>query len=264
MSDQKGYVDTGYLRMAAKVLEGAKQRSYKLMAVKPGQRLLDVGCGPGIDTIALAKLVGENGQVVGVDHDEAMIKEADRKANESGVASRVIHKHAGAYALPFGENEFDSCRSERLFEHLLHPEQALDEMIRVTKNGGWVVVLDTDWGSFSIDTPEVDIERRLARFRADHLLNNGYSGRQLYRLFRLAKLGEISVEGFTTISTDYEVGRYITMMDKTEKEALAAGVITEDELRRLKASSERARDEGLTFGSGCMILAAGRKIAGTG
>ena len=262
MSDKKSVVDTNYLRAAAKLLEGVKKRSYEFMAIKPGQKLLDVGCGPGIDTVALAQLVGENGRVVGIDHDEAMIKEADRYAAQSGVASRISHKRADVYALPFEENTFDSCRSERLFQHLLQPEQALDEMIRVTKSGGWVVVLDTDWGSISMDTPEVDIERRLARFRAEHMLANGYAGRQLYRLFRLAKLGEIKVGGFTTVSTDYEVARYIAMIDKTENEASAAGVITEDELRRLRASSERARDEGLTFGSGCMILAAGRKESG--
>jgi ubiquinone/menaquinone biosynthesis C-methylase UbiE len=263
MSDQKGYVDTRYLLTAAKLLEGIKKRSYELMAIKPGHRLLDVGCGPGFDTVALTKLVGENGQVVGIDHDEAMIKEADRYAKESGFASRVIHKQADAYALPFGENEFDSCRSERLFQHLLSPEQALHEMIRVTKKGGWVVALDTDWGAMSIDTPEVDIERRLARFRAEHLLNNGYAGRQLYRMFKQAKLCKIAVEAFAFIITDYEAGRYIAAMDRTEKEALAAGVITEDELQRLRISSERARDEGLTFGSGSMILVAGRKTAGT-
>jgi len=262
MSAEKKVVDTKYLRMAAKLLEGVKKRSYELMVIRPGQSLLDVGCGPGIDTVALAQLVGENGHVFGVDHDETMVKAADQYAAQSGVESRVLHKRADAYALPFEDNTFDSCRSERLFQHLQKPGQVLDEMIRVTKNGGWVVVLDTDWGAISMDTPEVDIERRLARFRAEHMLTNGYAGRQLYRLFRMAKLGEIKVEGFTIISTDYEIGRYIAMIDKTEKEALAAGVITEDELSRLRASSEHARDEGLTFGSGCTILAAGRKVSG--
>jgi ubiquinone/menaquinone biosynthesis C-methylase UbiE len=264
MSDTKNTVDTNYLHTAAKLLEGVKNRSYELMAIKPRQNLLDVGCGPGIDTVAMAQIVGENGRVVGIDNDEAMIKEADRYAAEAGVASMVSHKQADAYALPFEDNTFDSCRSERLFQHLTKPEQALKEMIRVTKSDGWIVVLDTDWGAISMDTPEVDIERRLARFRAEQMLANGYAGRQLYRLLRLAKLGEIKVEGFTTISTDYEVGRYIAMIDKTERAALTAGVITEDELRRLRASSERARDEGLAFGSGCLILAAGRKGSGVG
>jgi ubiquinone/menaquinone biosynthesis C-methylase UbiE len=208
-------------------------------------------------------LVGEIGSAVGIDHDEAMIAEADRYADESGVSARVTHKQADVYALPFGENEFDSCRSERLFQHLVDPKQALDEMIRVTKNGGWVVVLDTDGGSVSIDASELDIERRLARYRAEHLLNNGYAGRQLYRLFKQANLAEIAVEAFTIVIKDVEVARGITSMDETLKKALASGVISEDELQRVKASIERARNEGIIFGSFCMILVAGRKITRT-
>ena len=260
MTNRKGYVDTDYLRRAAKLLEGVKQLSYEFMAIKPGHRVLDVGCGAGIDTVRLAGLVGENGSVVGVDYDKAMIAEADRYANESGVAARVTHKKADAYELPFEDNEFDSCRSERLFQHLLKPQQALDEMIRVTKDSGWVVVLDTDWGSASLDTTEIDIERRLARFRAEHLLNNGYAGRQLYRIFKQANLADIAVKAFTIVLTDFEVGRHITLMDETHKKALASGVVSEDELQRWMASIERARNEGVIFGSGCMMLAAGRKM----
>jgi ubiquinone/menaquinone biosynthesis C-methylase UbiE len=92
-------------------------------------------------------------------------------------------------SLPFETDYFDSCRSERLFQHLSNPAQALSEMTRVTKSGGWVVVLDTDWGSLSTNSDETDIERRLARFMAESFLQNGYSGRKLYRLFKTTKSG---------------------------------------------------------------------------
>jgi hypothetical protein len=57
-------------------------------------------------------------------------------------------------------------------------------MARVTKPGGWVVVWDADWGTLSINTPEVELERRLVRVHAERELNNGYAGRQLYELFK--------------------------------------------------------------------------------
>ena len=259
MSQPKGYVDPEYLQVVAQVVQQSKERSYTYMHVQPGQRLLDVGCGPATDTIPLAQLVGPAGQVVGVDHDPAMIAEANRRAELAGVSSSVEHKQADAASLPFEPGEFDASRSERLFQHLHNPAQALAEMARVVKSGGWVVVLDTDWGTISIDAPEVDIERRLMRVHAERCLHNGYSGRQLYRLFKQQKLVDISFEVCPQIITNYALVRQIVLLDKAEEEALTAGIITKDELQRLHASLERADSEGYFFSSGSLILVAGRK-----
>lgn len=260
MSQPKGYASAELLQMLAKVAQYAKQRSYACMQIQSGYKVLDVGCGPATDTIALAELVGATGQVVGVDYDEAMIAQANQRVEQAGVNSRVKHKQADVAALPFESGEFDSLRSERLFQHLLNPEQALSEMTRVIKTGGWIAVMDTDWGAISVDTNEIDIERRLARVLAERCLHNGYSGRQLYRLFRRQNLSDVSVELFPTFITDYNLWRLGALLDRVENEALSAGVITDDELQRWRESLERADAEGVFFGTGCMMLVAGRKI----
>src|SRR5664279_1619441 len=131
MSQSKGYVDPEFLRVTGNLLNHIKQRSYALMQIQPGHKVLDLGCGPGTDTIPLAPLAGVN--------------------------TWVRHQRADAMSMPFEADYFDSCRSERLFQHLPNPAQALSEMIRVTKPGGWVVVLDTDWGSLSTDSDDTDI-----------------------------------------------------------------------------------------------------------
>jgi ubiquinone/menaquinone biosynthesis C-methylase UbiE len=260
MSQPKGFVDSVYLQMAAHLLQGSKQRTYDLMRIRPGQRLLDVGCGPGTDTIPLAELVGVDGEVLGVDNDAAMISEATRRAEAAGVSAWVEHQQVDVTTgLPFPDNNFYACRSERLFQHLFHPEQALAEIARVTKPGGWIVVLDTDHGTKSIDTPEVDIERRLARVAAERCLNNGYAGRQLYRLFKRAGLVEISVETISIPFTDYTLCRQANFLDRVEAEALSAGVISPAELQRWRASLERAAAEGVFFASGTGAILAGRK-----
>ena len=74
---------------------------------------------------------------------------------------------------------FDACRAERLFQVLprvVDPQQVCTEITRVLKPGGWLVALDADWGTWSMDSGEVELERRLARFFADHLRPNGYAG----------------------------------------------------------------------------------------
>jgi ubiquinone/menaquinone biosynthesis C-methylase UbiE len=259
MTQPKGYVDTRYLDALARPLAPAKKRTYELMRIRPGHHVLDAGCGPGTDTIDLAALVGAAGKVVGVDYDPAMLAEADRRAEQAGVCDRVEHKQADATSLPFEAGSFDSCRSERLFQHLLEPAKALSEMARVTRPGGWIVVLDTDHGSISLDTDEIDIERRLFRFQAERCLNNGYSGRRLYRLFKRQGLVDLQVEMFPIFTTDFAIGRYMSRLDVAEREALAAGVITQEELDRWRASLERAGREGVLFGSASMVLVAGRK-----
>jgi SAM-dependent methyltransferase len=258
MTQHKGYVDSQYLNRMAELLHQNKQQSYAWMDIRPGHRVLDVGCGPGTDTLPLAHLVGSMGQVVGVDADVAMITEAHHRATQAGVDSWVTHQQGDATALPFATASFDACRSERVFQHLLQPERALAEMVRVTKAGGWVVVLDTDWGSLSVDCVEVDIERRLARVKAEHCEHNGYAGRTLYRLFGAQGLGDVRVAVLATYLTDYLAMRFGSGADVTEREALRTGVITQAELDRWHASLERAAAAGQFFASIVSILVAGR------
>jgi ubiquinone/menaquinone biosynthesis C-methylase UbiE len=259
MSQPKGNVDPEYLRFIGNLLNHIKQRSYALMQIQPGHKVLDMGCGPGTDTIPLAPLVGVNGQVIGADYDEAMISEAEQRAEQAGVNTWVQHKRVDAMSLPFATDFFDSCRSERLFQHLPNPAQALSEMTRVTKSGGWVVVLDTDWGSLSTDTDETDIERRLARFLAESSLQNGYSGRKLYRLFKQQNLADISFEVFPVAIPNYALARRGTQAERIEQEALKAGVVTAKELHRWQTGLEQADSEGVYFCSVNLMLFAGRK-----
>jgi ubiquinone/menaquinone biosynthesis C-methylase UbiE len=259
MSQPKGYVDPEYLNIVGNQLNHIKQRSYALMRIQSGHKLLDLGCGPGTDTIPLAPLVGVNGQVIGADYDEAMIAEAEQRAEQVGVKAWVRHKCVDAMALPFETDYFDSCRSERLFQHLLNPAQALSEMARVTKPGGWVVVADSDWGSLSTDSDESDIERRLARFLAESFLHNGYSGRKLYRLFKQQNLADISFEVFPVATPNYALARQGTQAERIEQAALKAGAITSEELLRWQTGLEQADSEGTYFCSVNVMLFAGRK-----
>jgi ubiquinone/menaquinone biosynthesis C-methylase UbiE len=259
MTQSKGYVDTHYLQAAAALLGQIKRRSYELMHIQPGQHVLDVGCGPGTDTISLASTVGPTGQVTGVDYDARMVVEAQARAEQAGVGAWVRHEQADASSLPFATGSFDACRSERLFQHLEQPAQALAEMLRVIKRGCWVVVADTDWGTFSIDTPEVAVERRLADVLAQRVLQNGYAGRQLFRLFRQQGIEDISIEIVPAYVTRYELARQLGRLDIAEPEALQAGIITQEELRRWRSSLERADADGTFFASASVVLVAGRK-----
>lgn len=259
VDDRLGYVDAAYLDAVKARLHHTKQRSYDFLKITPGATLLDVGCGPGTDTLALARLVGEDGRVTGVDSDPDMVAAANERARADGLADRVTHRVADATALPFPDNSFDACWSERLFQHLPDSSAALAEMVRVAKPGGRIVVVDTDWGTASVDTAEPDIERRLNQFRIDRLVRNGYSGRQLNRLFRQANLLDVIVEPRVVDVPNLALLRLIGNLDELEAEARAANVVTTEELERWRAGLEQAEQTGTLFACATMVLTAGRK-----
>jgi ubiquinone/menaquinone biosynthesis C-methylase UbiE len=199
------------------------------------------------------------GQVTGVDYDPAMVTEAQARASEASVDSWVRHKQADATFLPFAAGTFDACRSERLFQHVGQPAQILAEMLRVTKSSGWIVVVDTDWGSFSVDSIDVDIERRLAGVLTQRVLQNGCAGRQLFRLFRQQQILDVSIEIIPVHVTRYAIARQIGCFDIVEHAALQAGIITPDELSRWRSNLERADAQDMFFASASVVIVAGRK-----
>jgi ubiquinone/menaquinone biosynthesis C-methylase UbiE len=253
-----GYVDPAYLDAAARLAAEGKERSYARMRLAPGAAVLDVGCGPGTDTLPLAALVGASGRVAGIDRDPAMVAEADRRAQAAGVAASVDHRVGDATALPFADATFDAARSERLFLHLAQPERAVAEMGRVTRPGGWVALMDTDWGTRSVDTPEVDLERRMARVLSELCLANGYSGRRLYGMAVRAGLADVSVDVLPLYVTDYALWRLLSRMDLAGEQAVQAGAMTADEVRRLDESWRALGDAGTFFALTTMVLVSGR------
>jgi SAM-dependent methyltransferase len=255
----QGYVEPSYLEAIGEYLKPLKERSYAAMRIELGQHVLDSGSGTGIDTLALAHRVGPLGKVVGVDSDPEMVAVAQARAERANIDSWVTHIATDITALPFGDGAFHAARCDRLLQVLPEPTGALAEMVRVTRRGGWVVAIDTDWGTFSIHTDETDLERRLVRVQADLMRPNGYIGRQLYGLFKSQGLSDTSVDGVTHIVNDYPVARIAFGMDMIERTALDAGVLNKEELRRLHESLERTNAQGSFFASVGMVLVAGRK-----
>ncbi|HEU4885655.1 MAG TPA: methyltransferase domain-containing protein [Longimicrobium sp.] len=255
-----GYVDPAYLDAAARLAAEGKERSYARLRLTPGERVLDVGCGPGTDTLPLAAIVGPTGQVTGIDRDPEMVAEADRRARAAGVDAWVEHRVGDATALPFDDGAFDGVRSERLLLHLAEPERAVAEMVRVTRPGGWVALVDTDWGTRSVDTPEVELERRMADVLSGLCLANGYSGRRLYGMAKRAGLAEVTPEVLPLYVTDYELWRLLSRMDVAGEVAVSAGVMTADEVRRLDESWRALGEAGTFFALTTLVLVSGRRV----
>lgn len=108
----------------------------------PGGRALDVGCGTGRLTLELARRVGPDGAVVGVDFCPAMLERAREYVRRSPHGGSVRFVTGDADALPFADAGFDCAVMGFALRAVPDPERALAEMVRVVKPGGRVVNLE--------------------------------------------------------------------------------------------------------------------------
>lgn len=177
---------------ALPAIQRLRATATKLLDPQPGERLLDAGCGTGDVTRALAALVGGHGGVVGVDPSSTMVSEARRRT--AGAASGVEFVVGDITALDAGDGEFDGAYCERVLQHLGQPETAVAELVRVTKPGGRIVVLDSDWGMHAIHGADPALTARVIDCWEQNV-PNGRSGRRLTAL-----LGEAGVRGTTAVA----------------------------------------------------------------
>lgn len=105
-----------------------------------GDRILDVGCGTGVLTLGIAARANVSASVVGFDLSQPMLTRAAASAERAGISSKVRFQQGDAENLPFGAAEFDRVVSLYALRHFPNPARALQEMLRVVKPGGVVVI----------------------------------------------------------------------------------------------------------------------------
>ena len=159
---------------------------YLLAALCPGQRLLDVGCGPGTITIDLAARVAP-GSVVGLDRSQRVVEVA-RDAARSAGATNVAFQVGDVYALPFDDASFDVVHAHQVLQHLTDPVAALRELRRVTRPGGLVAVRDADYSAMTWYPPSDGLDEWRALYHEVTQANGAQAdaGRRLLSWVRAA------------------------------------------------------------------------------
>jgi ubiquinone/menaquinone biosynthesis C-methylase UbiE len=189
----------------------------------PGGRILDLGCGIGAATFALAERMGPGGLVAGVDISSALIDVATRRAGERrGVEFRV----GDALAVPYPSGFFDAAYSERVFLYLPDRLAALGELRRVVKPGGLIYLVDTDFDSMAIYSSRRELTRKLTSTVAATIPNPN-SARELPALARRAGLRDVQVEIFAFPSPHQFL---VHAMGGALKQAVDRGVLVKAEL----------------------------------
>jgi ubiquinone/menaquinone biosynthesis C-methylase UbiE len=192
-SDRRSEIVEGFTRQARAFATSPLQRDearlrrlVERVGPVPGERGLDVACGPGI----VARALAERGAfVVGTDLTQEMLRQAvagaasrDGGAWQEGSASREGAPGIGlarseAEHLPFPGGAFDFAVCRNSFHHFLDPPAVLGEMIRVTRPGGRIVIEDMIAPEGLIDRDEHEVVERLRDRAHVRTLTQGEFGR---------------------------------------------------------------------------------------
>lgn len=130
------------------VRTAANSCAYFVDLIRPGARVLDLGCGPGSITLDLAEVVGPAGEVVGVDFSAEAIAVAQQAAVDRG-DSRTRFVAADLSDLLLEPQSFDIVHAHQVLQHLPDPVAALRIMGKFCRPDGFIAVRDADYGAMA-------------------------------------------------------------------------------------------------------------------
>src|SRR5271166_2325732 len=134
-ADRLGRQSLELWRLAEAVLDRVRLR--------PGQRAIDLGCGPRGIVDLLSERVGPGGQVVGLDRDPALVDRARALVTACGLTNvDVVAGDARHTELP--SSTFDLVHTRTLLVNIPDPAEVVTEMTRLARPGGWVVAVEPD------------------------------------------------------------------------------------------------------------------------
>jgi arsenite methyltransferase len=114
---------------------------FTLGPIHPGEAILDIGCGTGVDSLIAARMVGQSGSVKGIDLVPEMLNRAKENFRLVG-ADNVEFTEGSAEELPFPDASFDVVISNGAFNLVVDKVKALSEAFRVLKPGGRFMIAD--------------------------------------------------------------------------------------------------------------------------
>jgi ubiquinone/menaquinone biosynthesis C-methylase UbiE len=212
--------------------------------VHPLSSVLDVGCGFGLETECLARLVDPGQPVVGIDESAHFIAEAKRRAEAARV--HIDYQTGRAEALPYADCSFSHVRAERLLIYLPDVRKALSEMKRVLLPGGTLALIEPDFGTTTVNVEDRKLVRRVMAHEADNAVKQSWLPGKLAPM--LAELGLRDVAVSTRVII-FPQSLGVTYFSSVAQSAAGDGAISKDECECWQAEIAELGHSGRLFGT---------------
>lgn len=211
------------LKLLSEVLHPTTSELLTTTGIAKGMKCLDVGCGGGFVTALMSDLVGDDGEVVGIDADEVILDLARTDARECGRRNLDFIKYNAADQ--HRQDYYDFVYARFLLTHVPDPQGCLNSMVSNSKHGGLVVAEDIDFtGGFSY--PPCDAYQRYCTLYQQVVHKRGGDaniGPKLPAMFNAAGLDDVHVKVVQPVHIEGD-GK---LMASITMQRIAASVIAE-------------------------------------
>ena len=174
------------------------------LGAAPGERVLDVGCGPGFYCAELLEDVGPSGSVVGVDGSPAMLALAARRC---AAHPNVELLEGDALNVPVEDASFDAALSVQVQEYVPDATAGVAELWRALRPGGRAVVFDADWATLSLQSDETGLTGRVLRAWDEHLAHRSLP-RTLASRLRAAGFEDVEMTAHPFATAEFDADSY--------------------------------------------------------
>jgi ubiquinone/menaquinone biosynthesis C-methylase UbiE len=244
MLESRGH-EVGYLGVVERVMEA--------IHLRPGEVILDAGCGSGVLDRWLARSTGQANRIIGVDRNPYLLREAAALAMREGLAGIIAFQEGDAEALPFPDNHVDVAVSYTVLNEG-DADRMLAEMVRATKPGGRVAVVvaakDIPW---VVNVPLRPELKAKAQVPGTPLGPRGCADASLYRRFYQAGLTHVQMfPQFAPVDQPHTPRGQFT-------QAGILGALTAEETKEWHAGMAQAVAEGTYFIAQAYHCAVGTK-----
>jgi SAM-dependent methyltransferase len=162
---------------------------------RPGERVIDLGCGPGGVLHLLGKRVGPQGSVLGIERSPHFVELARRFVNDHAL-TQVEIREGNAYDTGLPRQSFDGAHMRLVLVNVPEPERIVRELVSLVRPGGWVASFEADFLAHICDPPLPEWTRLLEAYTAYSAAQkiDLFIGRRTHRLFRAAGVVDIRVD----------------------------------------------------------------------